>query len=165
MESTDPIFAKIDEGTVTVDDFNRLIQEATPESLRDRVRRRPMAQRNTVKSHQDNETGHSDLEPPEFNKRIQPKREREGRTQMHGRGKSGHRHSTRTQTGVPRENKFSEALNFVLENYGKPFADYQELLAEIEDKTAVTIVARRLMSKPGANRDWLNDICLNVERS
>ena len=47
------IFDKIDEGTVTADDFNKLILEATPESVRDRVRRRPMAQRNTVKSHQD----------------------------------------------------------------------------------------------------------------
>jgi len=36
----DVIHRKIDEGTVTVDDFNCLIVESTPEAIRNRIRRR-----------------------------------------------------------------------------------------------------------------------------
>jgi len=161
-ESLQPIFKKIESGTVTTDDFNALM-EATPESARDRLRRRSMAQRDTVKSHQDNETGHADLELPTFNDRIQPKRERADRTQMQHRGRLGHRHSARTQRRTQQENRFEVALGFLVENFGKPFDEYQELLADIEDKAAVAIVARRLMTKPGINRDWLYDVCRNLE--
>ena len=34
MSDDHPIYRKIDEGTVTTDDFNSLIQEATPEAVR-----------------------------------------------------------------------------------------------------------------------------------
>jgi hypothetical protein len=163
-ENKHPIFVKIEEGTVTTDDFNQLIAEAAPESLRDRMRRRPMAQRRSVRSHQDNETGHARTEGPTFRDRIQPKRERADRTQMQGRGKSGHRHSARSQRGKPQDHgRFTEAVEFVTEWYGKSLGEYQELLAEIEDKAAVAIVARRLMSRPGMNRDWLQDIVRCVE--
>lgn len=163
-EDRDPIFAKIDEGTVTVDDFNRLLSESTPESLRDRVRRRPMAQRNTVKSHQDNESGHSDLSLPEFGDRVQPKRKPADRTQNNGRGRNAHRHSARSQKGKPQDhNRFNEAVEFVNQYYGKPLVEYQELLAEIEDKEAVSMVAKRMMSTPGVNRDWLFDVCRCIE--
>jgi hypothetical protein len=96
-ESTEhPIFQKIREGTVTADDFNRLIQEATPESARDRLRRRQNHTQDTVRSHQDDD-GHSDLKLPVMADRVQPKRERADRTQMQHGGKMGHRHSARTQ--------------------------------------------------------------------
>lgn len=102
-ESTDhPIFRKIEEGTVTADDFNRLISEATPESLRDRVRRHTT--RNVTDSHIDDE-GHQKLKPPKFADRVQPKREKANNTQMHGQGKAAHRRSARTQKRNARKNR------------------------------------------------------------
>lgn len=92
---THPIFTKITEGTVTADDFNKLIQEAVPECLRDRVRRHTI--KNATDSHQEPDTGHQPLDLPTFADRVQPKRERQNSSQMHGRGKLGHRHSTRAQ--------------------------------------------------------------------
>ena len=168
-ESTDPIFAKIEEKTVTAEDFNQLIQEETPESIRNRVRRRPMAQERTVKSHQDNETGHAKMGLPKIADRVQPARKPEHQ-QDRGRGDLGHRHSARTQKrtmskSLAETGRFAAAIQFILEWYGKPFADYNKLLAEIEDRTAVTIVARKLMAKPGANRDWLSDVCKQMEVS
>lgn len=88
------ILKKIKEGTVTVDDFNTLIQEAMPESVRDRVRRRTTV--NPLSSHID-DSGHQKTSLPNFTKRIAPKRERSANTQMSGAGKAGHRRSTRTQ--------------------------------------------------------------------
>ena len=147
----------------SLEDLQRLLDEATPESARDRLRRRPMAQRNTVKSHQDNETGHSKLSPPELRDRVQPKRERADRTQMQHRGKMGHRHSARTQKGKPQvRESVAIAIDFITENYGKPFSQWDKLLADIEDRAAVAIVAKRMMSKPGINRDWLQEVIKNV---
>lgn len=88
------IFQKIEEGTVTVDDFNKLISEATPEALRDRVRRRTT--QNATDGHIDDE-GHQKLDLPKFADRVQPKREKADNTQMHGRGKIAHKKSARTQ--------------------------------------------------------------------
>ena len=156
------IFEKIDEGTVTLDDFNQLIAEATPESMRDRLRRRPMVQRNTVKSHQD-EKGHANLKPPKFRDRVDPKREREGRTQMDGRGRQGHRHSSRTQektmSASLREHtnnltpRLKRALQYIQENYGKP-----PKLGDMEDRIAIIAVAKKMMAKPDVNRDWFENV-------
>jgi len=158
----------VEEYNITsIDDLSRMLAEATPESMRDRVRRRQNANQNTVRSHQD-EDGHSDIKPPKFAGRVQPKREREGRTQNHGRGKQGHRKSARTQKRTMSKSfrestgRFADALDFILEWYGKPFDEYNRLLGEIEDKSAIAAVARKLMLKPGANRDWLHDICNNI---
>lgn len=93
-ENSHVIFKKIEEGTVTASDFNKLISEATPEALRDRVRRR--TKKNETDSHIDDE-GHQKLKPPKFADRVQPKRERADNTQMHGQGKAAHRRSARTQ--------------------------------------------------------------------
>jgi hypothetical protein len=236
----DEIFKKIDEGTVTLDDFNKLISEATPESARDRLRRRPMAQRRTVKSHHDEE-GHDDLGLPKIADRVQPKREREDNTQMTGRGELGHRHSARTQRrtmskslrefdlsfdkagyinglreemqrrgykdgndytidtdggsvilkvsesvnidpdlqdwlltvgrarriGMETPNIFEstqltprlkKAIQYIQENYGRPIR-----VDDIEDRVAVAAVARKMMGKPGINRDWLVDVLRVVE--
>ena len=138
----------------TLEDLQQLIDEAVPESMRDRLRRRSAHQQDTVRSHQD-EKGHSDLKLPVMADRIQPKRERANRTQMQHAGKLGHRHSARDQRGKPK--RFTEAINFLRENIGKPFD--KELLAEIEDRQALCTVAIRLMSRTGINRDWLSNLC------
>lgn len=90
-----PIFSKIAEGTVTADDFNQLISEATPEAVRDRVRRRTTI--NPSSSHIDSPSGHQSMTLPNFAGRVQPKREKSNQTQMTGRGKAAHKQSTRTQ--------------------------------------------------------------------
>lgn len=94
MSTEHPIFQKIDEGTVTVDDFNKLISEASPEALRDRIRRK--VKHNATDSHQDAD-GHQKLQGPQFAKRVQPKKEKNPGVQMNGQGKAAHRRSTRTQ--------------------------------------------------------------------
>lgn len=93
-EESHKIYKKIQEGIVTAEDFNQLISEAMPECTRDRVRRRTT--KNVTDSHQDSE-GHQKLKSPTFADRVQPKREKSSNSQMKGRGKSGHRRSTRTQ--------------------------------------------------------------------
>ncbi len=154
MSDDHPIYRKIDEGTVTAGDFNRLIQEATPESVRDRVRRR--TSRNETDSHQDIE-GHQQLELPTFADRIQPKRERADNTQMHGRGKAGHRHSARTQhRTMPK--RFTEALEFIQKHMGEEKEDYRKDLAIFEDKYALATLATKMMSLPNVDRDWLYEL-------
>ena len=106
-EATHPIFRKIDEGTVTVNDFNQLIAEATPESVRDRLRRK--VKRNETDSHIDDE-GHQKLKLPTFASRVQPKRKRANNTQMHGQGKAAHRRSTRTQKRQQQNAKQQNAI-------------------------------------------------------
>lgn len=105
-----PILNKIDEGTVTTDDFNKLISEATPEAVRDRVRRR--VKRSETDKHIDDE-GHQKLENPSFTKRVQPKREKPDRSQMHGQGKVAHRKSARTQKRTMKKS-FDEGKKFSL---------------------------------------------------
>lgn len=154
-ESLQPILAKIEDGTATADDFNRLIQEATPESARDRLRRRQNQNQDTVRSHQDEE-GHSDIQLPTMADRVQPKRERADRTQMQHRGKLGHRHSARTQKRTMSKS-LREAVEFFQENIGKPID--QKLLADVEDHNTLRTVAIKLMGKSGINRDWLSNFC------
>jgi len=154
MPDDHPIYQKIDEGTVTTDDFNSLIQEATPESVRDRVRRR--TSRNETDRHQDVE-GHQQLELPTFADRVQPKRERADNTQMHGRGKAGHRHSARTMRHTMPK-RFHEALDFIQAHMGKPREDYRKDLAIFEDKYALATLATKMMSLRNVDRDWLNEL-------
>ena len=49
MDILDQIIEKIDNKTVTVEDFNRLIKESTPDGVQERIRRR--TQVNATKSH------------------------------------------------------------------------------------------------------------------
>ncbi len=109
-EKSHPIFNKIDEGIVTVDDFNKLISEATPEAVRDRVRRRTL--KSPTKNHIDSE-GHQQLGLPKFAARVQPKRERANNTQMTGQGKAAHRRSTRTQRRKAAAKSMQENLHIV----------------------------------------------------
>ena len=148
------LLTKIESKTATADDFNRLIQEATPESARDRVRRRVNHAQDTVRSHQD-EDGHC-AQDITMADRVQPKRERADRTQMQHGGKSGHRHSARTQKRTM-PNSLKEAVEFFQENIGKPIDE--KLLADVEDYNTIRTMAVKLMSKPGINRDWLSNFC------
>ena len=90
MSLYEKLIKKIDENTVTVDDFNALISESTPESVQERIRRR--VQKNTTKSHIDHD-GHQQLSLPTFAARVNPKRE-PANQQNHGRGKIGRKHSS-----------------------------------------------------------------------
>jgi hypothetical protein len=167
MKPTDnhPIFQKITEGTVTANDFNLLIQEAVPEGMRERLRRRTA--RNVTDSHTDEE-GHQPLDGPVFADRIQPKREREGKTQMHGRGRTAHRASARTQRRTMARSfhesiknlpaqvppRFKASAEFVVEFLNKPQSEFGTKL-ETLDRTTLKTLATKLMAVPGINREWL----------
>lgn len=157
------VVTKIDAGVVTCEDFNGLIAktmigESTPEAIRDRMRRRTL--RNPTDSHQDAETGHQPLSGPTMAARVQPKRAPVNQ-QSHGRSRVAHAHSARTQqktmaaslreAKVPE--KFQPALDYIIEHIGKDLT--QEVLAEIPCKTHVRALVTKLMSRPGADRDWL----------
>ena len=153
------IYIKIEEGKVTAEDFNQLIQEATPESVRDRVRRRTSV--NPTDTHQDME-GHQQLNLPNFNDRVQPKRKPADRSQMNGRGRIAHRHSARTQEKTMPK-RLSEAIEFIYKNIGKPKHEYQNDFQLIEDKLALGVVATKFMSIPNINRDWLSELVTTTE--
>lgn len=157
-ESIKPILAKIEAKTATADDFNQLIQEATPESARDRLRRRQNPNQDNVRSHQD-EKGHTKTAAPTMADRVQPKRERADRTQMQHGGKSGHRRSARTQKRTMSKS-LEEAIDFFQQNIGQPIN--HQLLAEVEDRSMMHAVAIKLMGKPGINRDWLSAFCNKI---
>lgn len=152
--NTDEIFRKIDEGTVTCDDFNRLISESTPESIRDRVRRRTI--KNPTDSHQDDD-GHQQLQLPQFEKRIAPKR-KPLHQQNHGRSNIAHAHSARTQKRTM-SRSFDEEINFVKDNIGKPINECD--LSNV-DKHKLLLLATRMMSMPNVNRDWLSNLRLKL---
>lgn len=92
MTYYEQIIKKIENKTVTTEDFDRLIAESTPESVQERVRRR--TQKNATKSHIDR-SGHQPLSAPTFAARVNPKRD-PGNQQNHGRGKLGRKHSSAT---------------------------------------------------------------------
>jgi hypothetical protein len=148
------IYTKIAEGKATTEDFNQLIQEATPESVRDRVRRRMKT--NATDSHQDG-LGHQQLNLPNFNDRVQPKRKPSNRSQMHGRGRVAHRHSAKTQEKTMPK-RFAEAVEFIREHIGK--SDYDNALQLIEDKRALNVVATKFMALPNIDRDWLSKLII-----
>lgn len=110
IEESHSIFRKIDEGIVTADDFNKLISEATPEAVRDRIRRRTL--KSPTENHIDSK-GHQQLGLPKFAARVQPKRERSDNTQMTGQGKAAHRRSTRTQRRKAAAKSMQENLHIV----------------------------------------------------
>lgn len=157
------VVKKIDAGTVTCEDFNDLIiktmiGESTPEAIRDRMRRRTL--KNATDSHQDNVTGHQQLQPPTMAARVQPKRAPQHQ-QSHGRAGIAHDHSARTQqrtmsaslkeATVP--DRFRPALEFIADNIGEPLTE--EVMLNIPDKFFVKALAGKLLSRPGLDRDWL----------
>ena len=154
------ILLKIESKIVTIDDFNELIQEATPESMRDRLRRRINVNQNTARSHQDDD-GHAKMSLPVMADRVQPSRKRADRTQMQHGGKMGHRHSARTQKRTMSKS-LKEAIEFFKGNIGRPID--QSLSIDISH-TVLRNVATKLMGKPGINRDWLYNFCSSLSES
>lgn len=141
------VLHKISEKSVTCEDFNNLIckaviGETTPESVRDRMRRR--VKRTPTASHIDNETGHQQLELPTFADRIQPSIKPEHQ-QNHGRAKLGHAHSVRTQ--------MQGMIEFINTNSSKPITE--ELVETINNKDRMRKLVAKLLIKPNCNRDWL----------
>ena len=152
MELTE-ILNKISDNTVTCEDFNRLISESMPESIRDRVRRRTL--RSPAKSHTSH-SGHQQLSLPQFSKRISPKREPSNQ-QNHGRSRSAHNKSTRTQRR--RSNKFDEEIQFISLNIGKPLIECD--LSNINSAN-LRLLIPSLMTLPNINRDWLHDLHVHI---
>lgn len=88
------IFDKIEHGTVTKEDFDQLFTEATPEAIRDRIRRRMKV--DPTENHLDS-SGHQPLAKPKMAARVQPNRRKPSDVQMNGHGKAAHKQSARTQ--------------------------------------------------------------------
>jgi len=153
------VLLKIENKTVSIDDFNQLIKEATPASVVDRVRRK-MNPNNKRKRRKHDASGHA---PglPKLAARINPARKRPNRTQMQHGGKQGHRRSTRTQRRNSQKSKIAEAILFFRTHMGKVIDDQQ--LVKLENRQMLKKVATKLMSKPNANRDWLCDFMNKVD--
>jgi len=151
------VLQKIDAKTITCEDFNRLIAETTPESIRDRIRRRTI--KNETDSHQD-EDGHQQLQLPSFNRRVMPKRKPEHQ-QSHGRAKLAHRHSAKTQEKTMSAS-LSEALEFVIANVNKPIS---ESLIKPYNQTDLRKVITTMMLKSSVNRDWLYELLKCVDNA
>jgi hypothetical protein len=148
------VLLKIESQTVTVDDFNLLL-ESMPESIRDRVRRKTT--RNSTSSHIDKKTGHQSLELPSFTKRVAPKRKPINQ-QDHGRSKIAHRHSERTQE---RQGRYANEAKYISDNIGKPILEDQ--IAKL-DKACLTKLSRKMLVIPGIDRDWLYSLINKVEQ-
>lgn len=100
-ESYNQVIRNIRNNQVTINDFcnlidnSRLVHESIPSSIRDRIRRRVTPSNKANRKKHDSQ-GHK---AGSFNVagRVQPKRKPSGQAQMNGRGRAGHRHSTRKQ--------------------------------------------------------------------
>ncbi len=93
MDILDVVLTKIQLETVTAADFNALILESLPESIRKRVQRRIRPENHRA----DNETGHNRTKPlANIADRVQPKRKPQHQ-QNHGQAKAAQKRSTRTQ--------------------------------------------------------------------
>jgi hypothetical protein len=146
------VLAKIENSSIEIDDFNKLIQEATPASVIDRVRRKVNPNnRNNRKKH--DQSGHiSGL--PKIAARVQPSRKRSNRTQMQHGGKQGHRRSARTQKRTMKKS-FQEAIDFFKNNIGKQIDEGTFNIGG--NKKLLIAMATKLMAQPNANREWLTD--------
>jgi hypothetical protein len=101
MDILETILTKIENKTVTIEDFNSLIVESMPESIRKRIQRRI---RPSSTRHVDNKTGHNRLDPlGKIADKVQPKR-KPSHQMSHGQSRAAHRRSAETQ----RQNHASE---------------------------------------------------------
>jgi hypothetical protein len=107
MDIFEEILRKIDQNTVTTEDFNQLINDSVASSVQERIRRR--TQVNATKSHIDRD-GHQPLSAPTFDSRVKPKRKPRNK-QGHGRGKLGRKHSSKTIQAMHEDKKEPEAKN------------------------------------------------------
>ena len=93
MDILDVVLTTIRLETVTAADFNNLILESLPESIKKRFQRRLRPDNHRA----ENETGHNRTKPlANIADRVQPKRAPEHQ-QNHGQARAAHRRSTRTQ--------------------------------------------------------------------
>lgn len=146
------ILLKIENKTVSIDDFNSLIKEATPASVIDRVRRK-MNPKNRINRRRHDKKGHaSGL--PKIAARVNPARKRSNNTQMTHGGKQGHRRSVRTQDRN-RRNQVEEAIEFFKNHIGKKINE--SLIDQSIDRSVLKNVAIKLMSKPHIDREWLSE--------
>ena len=154
------VLIKIDAGTITCEDLNELIGktmigESTPESVRDRVRRR--VKRNETDSHIEPETGHQPLAVPTLADRVQPKI-KPMHQQNHGRTRIAHDHSARTQS----EN-LQSAIEFINTYQGKLITD--DILKDVSDHKLLVRLATRLMAHPNVDRNWLYELVNKLDKS
>jgi hypothetical protein len=105
MNIFEEILSKIENMTVTVEDFDALINDSVASSVQERIRRR--TQVNATKSHIDRD-GHQPLRTPTFDSRVKPKRKPKNK-QNHGRGKLGRKHSSKTIQAMHEDKKEPEA--------------------------------------------------------
>jgi len=152
-DSLKVVLRKIQESTVTIEDFNKLISETTPESIKARIDRR--TQRNATKSHIDNKTGHQSLGVPDIVKRVTPKRKPVNQ-QNHGRSKQGNKHSQRTQAA---KRYMQEAL-FIKSNIGKPIDESTLIKINIPDLVSL---ASKMLKIPNIDRDWLYKLLSQIK--
>lgn len=107
------IFQKITEGTVTADDFNRLISESLPSSTRERSHR-------TMRVAQTANTNAQDIEghAPKIRPAARSAHQKAGDNDpmQTARGKAAHRKSQRTQARTHME----AAVAFLKANHSKP---------------------------------------------
>lgn len=124
------IISKIDDGTISKDDFDKFLSESMPESVRDRVRRRTIV--DPTEDHVDDE-GHQGMKLPSFSGRVSPKRKPSGKSQMNGRGNIGHKHSARTQAGIMAEDISKYSVLFdIMEEIRHAASKTIAILTEIE---------------------------------
>lgn len=88
-----PIFIKIDESSVTLEDIN-IVLEDIGDAVKERVLRK--FRKSPGKSHTTH-SGHQRLGGTTMAGRVTPKHKRSGHTQSHGRGKHAHDRSTKKQ--------------------------------------------------------------------
>lgn len=153
------ILLKIEDKTVNIADFDRLIKEATPASVIDRVRRK-INPNNRMNRRGHDKSGHtSGL--PKIAARVNPTRKRSNRTQMQHGGRQGHRRSVRTQRRDRIHDKIGEAIDFIIKNIGQDI--HENKLKQLPNLELLKEIAVRLMSKPHVNRDWLQNFIIKVE--
>lgn len=146
------VLAKIEDKTVTCEDFNTLIKktvigETSPEGVRDRLRRR--TSRNATDSHIEPETGHQPLQDPSLAKRVQPKITPQHQ-QSHGRSRIAHQHSARTQA---QDAQLKPSFEFIAKNQGNPITE--DMLRSVTDPEVLKETAIRLLNNEGVDKKWL----------
>lgn len=155
------IISKIENKSVTAEDFNNYISiimnESTPKSTTERVMRKV---RNPLrKGHVDNPTGHQRLSLPSFSDRVTPRRETDGSEQMDHDGAAGHKRSTRTQDTMRR--KVSEAVDFIIKHQGRPVEECD--ISSVVNRNTLAKLAVGLAKLPGTDTNWLLELSRKID--
>ena len=158
---------KIKTGSVTIDDFNKFINESLGSSIISRVRERTRV--DVGSSHVDNKTGQQSLDP--VPKSATPKRKPSNRSKLNGRGRQARRRSARTEKQKAKNkdaaesiNKYNEATQFINDNINKSIKECVDDLNNVNDKESLRVLLTRMLCDnswggSSANTDWVYDIC------